>query len=241
MNHTKSLPLYVQIAEGLIERIESGDLLAGERLPPERELSKSLSVTRATLRQALQLLESEGLLVRRQGSGTYIAEPKIERSTAKLNPFTTGMRKSGYKPGASVISFEQRLAKVSIASRLSLPVSTPLYYCHRVRSLNGEPTMLEKFYLPASFFPDLSEEMLQDASVFEVLEKTYSVRVVRAEQSLEAVVASEYEAGLLEVDKGAPLLLERRVAFDQNDRPVEYAKDLYRGDRFRFVMSSELA
>lgn len=236
----KELPLYVQIAEGLIDKIESGDLVAGQRLTSERNLSKSLGVTRVTLRQALQLLEAEGLIERRRGSGNYIAKPKIERATSRLNPFTKGMERSGFKTGAQVVLMERRLAKVSIANRLKISVSADLFYCHRVRSINIEPIMVEKFYLPLSYFPQFDDLNLEDRSIYETLKQEYNVHVCRAEQSLEAVVASEYEAELLNVSVGSPLLLERRIAFDQQDRPVEYAKDLYRGDRFKFLLNTSL-
>lgn len=241
MRHsTKALPLYVQIAEGLIDRIESQELAAGAKLPPEREFSKSLGVTRITLRRALQILEAEGLIERRQGAGNFIAAPKLERTTAQLNGFTLGMKKSGLHPSAEVVLFERRIANVSLAKRLQVPVSISLYYYHRIRSVNNQPTMLEKFYLPASYFPGFDQLNLTNTSIFEQLEKNYGVVIKRAEHSLEAVAASEYEAKLLGVEENAPLLLERRIAFDQNERPVEYAKDLYRGDKFKFLVNTTI-
>ena len=92
-----AIPLYVQIAESLLERIRVGELVPEERLPSERELSKSLNVSRMTLRAALRELDNKGLLVRRPGDGTYVAKPKIERQAAKLVPFTENMRSRGYR------------------------------------------------------------------------------------------------------------------------------------------------
>ena len=83
--------------------------------------------------------------------------------------------------------------------------------------------------------PDFDSNDLSTRSAYDVMEKEYGVTVVRAHQSLEPVVATEYEAELLGVEPGAPLMLERRLGLDENDHPVEYGKDLYRGDRFRFT------
>ncbi|MFQ5854143.1 MAG: 2-aminoethylphosphonate--pyruvate transaminase [Anaerolineae bacterium] len=83
---TTTVPLYIQIAEGLLDRIESGELAPGDRLPSERELSEMLAVNRMTVRRALRMLEMQGLLIRRQGNGTYVAEPKIERQAGQLVP-----------------------------------------------------------------------------------------------------------------------------------------------------------
>jgi len=230
-----SIPLYVQIAESLLDRIESGKLRPGDRLPPERDLSKMLSVNRMTVRRALQVLESQGLLLRRQGAGTYVAEPKIERQAAQLVPFTQGMQRRGYTPGARVITLERHPAEPSIASELELPVSAPVYHVHRLRLVNQEPLLLERLEIPVHRFPDLERYDLSQRSLYEIMETEYGVSVVRARQSLEPVSATEYEAELLQVARGAPLMLERRLAFDQDDQPVEQGKDLYRGDRFRFV------
>ena len=231
----RAVPLYIQIAESLLDRIESGDLRPGDRLPSERELSAMLGVNRMTVRRALQVLQSQGLLVRRRGDGTYVAAPKIERQAAKLVPFTKGMRQRGYVPGARVVTFERRPAEAAVARELQVPLSTPIYYIRRLRFINREPVMLERLSLPVSRFPGLERFDLNSRSIYEVMETEYGISVCRARQSLEPVVATEYEAELLDVEPGAPLMLERRVGFDQEDRPVEYGKDLYRGDRFRFV------
>jgi GntR family transcriptional regulator len=235
-DHFKSsVPLYVQIAESLLERIVSGELAPEKRLPSERELSKSLNVSRMTLRAALRELDNKGLLVRRPGDGTYVAVPKIERQAGKLVPFTETMRNRGYRTGAKIIALEQRLAEVSIASKLKIAVSAPVYYIQRLRFINIEPVMLEEFSVPVYRFPNLNEFDLETRSFYEVAETEYGIYIQQARQSLEAVSSTEFEAKLLEVEPGAPLMLERRLAFDSESRPVEYGQDLFRGDRFRFI------
>jgi GntR family transcriptional regulator len=228
-------PLYVQIAENLLERIESNELPPGSRLPPERELSETLGVTRATVRQALNVLYDRGLIHRRQGLGTFVASPKIERQAAKLVPFTKGMERRGYKIEIRLVSFEKFPSEASLAEELLISVSDSVYFIHRVRLLNKEPVLIERLYVPASRFPELDQYDLAKRSLYEVMETEYGVTVTKARQSLEPVLATEYEAELLEIKTGAPLMLERRIAFDQDDRPVERARDLFRGDRFRFV------
>ncbi len=232
---SSKIPLYVQIAQGFLEQIESGQITPGMRLPPERELSKMLGVNRMTLRQALHMLETRGLLIRRQGAGTFVAEPKIERQADELVSFSLGMKRRGYLPGARVIEFDQRLPEASVARELRIPVSESVYYFQRVRLLNQEPVMLETFWMPVKRIPELEKYDLAQRPLYEILETDYGISVVRARQSLEPVVATEFEAHLLGIEPGAPLMLERRLAFDQLEEPVEYGKDLYRGDRFRFV------
>ncbi|MCZ6528767.1 MAG: GntR family transcriptional regulator [Chloroflexi bacterium] len=237
--HKTGVPLYIQIAEGLLDRIEAGELVPGDRLPAERELSRALSVNRMTLRNALRVLEQQGLLIRRQGDGTYVAAPKVERQAGYLFSFTKGMRSRGYTPGAKIIHLERRQVEASIGNQLGLRASAAVYNIQRLRLLNREPVMLEEFTIPVERFPGLEDHDLESRSLYEIMEVEYHVSVTRARQSLEPVLATAFEAELLEIEAGSPLMLERRISFDEGERPIEHGKDLYRGDRFRFV--TELA
>jgi GntR family transcriptional regulator len=228
-------PLYSQIAQRLTGRIRAGKLAPGSRLPPERDLAETLGVNRMTLRQALHLLETDGLLVRRQGAGTFVAEAVIERQAGKLFSFTRGIERRGFKPGAKVVLFTQCPVDPSIAPHLKLHQGTPVYRIHRLRLIDDEPVLLERYIIPVHRFPNLEEHDLATRSMYEVMRTEYGVSVQQAHQSLEPVTAGRSEARWLEVKKGAPLMLERRVSFDKDQRPIEYGNDLYRGDRFRFV------
>ena len=230
-----STPVYTQIANNLLKQIGAGDLRPGDRLPTERELSQVLEVNRMTVRRAFQVLEQQGLLIRRQGAGTYVAEPKIERQAAKLISFTKGMQRCGYIPGARVVLFEAQPVETSMDNELGLAASDLVFHIHRLRLINQEPVLLERLMIPVHRFPGFDHHDLSTRSLYEVMKTEYGVTVVRARQSLEPVTATKYEAELLEVELGAPLMLERRLSFNQDDQPVEFGKDLYRGDRFRFV------
>jgi GntR family transcriptional regulator, N-acetylglucosamine utilization regulator len=230
-----SIPLYIQIADRLINQIEAGELSPGDRLPPERELSENLGINRMTLRRALRVLEAQGWVLRKHGVGTFIGEPKIDRPMDVLFRFTRGMQKRGLTPGAQVISLEQAPVTAAVGRDLTIPLSSPVYMILRLRSINQEPVMLESYTIPVQRFPRLDQYDLEKRSIYEVMEVEYGVGIVRARQSFEPVVASAFEAELLRVWVGAPLMLEQRISFDRDNRPVEYGKDRYRGDRFRFV------
>lgn len=232
---SSAVPLYIQIADGLLEQIENGQLEPGSRIPSERELSTQLGVNRMTLRQALHMLESRGLLVRRQGDGTYVAEPKIEQPMGQWLPMLKDEGSGGMRLGAQVIDVSRHAAETSVARELQIPVSSQVYTIVRLRTMNQEPVVLEKLTVPVQPFPDLERFDLSARLVYDLMALEYDTQISRVRQSLEPVSASRFEAELLHIKPGASLLLERRLAFDQNGRPVEYGKDLYRGDRFRFV------
>jgi GntR family transcriptional regulator len=149
--------------------------------------------------------------------------------------FTTGMQQRGLTPGAKIISIEHSMLDASLARELALPVSAPAYHILRLRSINQEPVLLERYTLPAQRFPGLQQYDLEQRSIYEILEQEYDVTIARARQSFEPVLASPFEAELLQIAVGAPLMLEKRVSYDQHDIPVEIGKDRYRGDRFRFI------
>jgi len=241
MVYKADVPRYIQIADNLLDQIESGELTPGTRLPPERKLSELFEVNRLTLRRALSRLEILGLIIRLHGKGNFVAEPKIERQTGRLISFTSGMERRGLAPGAKVITFEQRPVEAAIAKRMKVPVLTPVYYGHRLRLINQEPVMLEEFWMPVHAFPGLERHDLTNHSTYEIMESEYGISMLKARRSFEPAVATEYEAELLRIEAGVPLMLVRRLAFDQNGRCVEYGKDLYRGDRFRFVTEEAFA
>lgn len=228
-------PLYSQIAARLEAQIAAGKLAPGTRLPAERELSDTWRVNRLTLRQALHLLEAKGLLVRRRGAGNYVSEPVIERQAGTLTSFTYVMQRHGYKPGAKIIRFEKQPVDSSVVDELKLRVAALVYSIHRLRLIDDEPVMLERYTIPVARFPGLERHDLEHRSMYKVMEEEYGVLVVQARQSLEPVVADKYAAKLLRIQRGAPLMQECRVSFDKNHRPVEAGCDLYRGDRFRFT------
>jgi GntR family transcriptional regulator len=227
-----SIPLYIQIAEGLIAQIESGDLCPGEQLPPERELSEKLGVTRMTLRRALRVLEVQGLIIRKHGIGTYIAEPKIDRKMEIVFRFGSDMQQRGFTPQAKIISFDQIMAESSVAKDLIIPISAQIYSILRLRSINHEPVMLESYLIPVQRFPGLDRYDLENHSIYQVLE---DIPIARARQSFEPVVATEFEAELLNIAIGDALMMEKRISYDAQNLPIEFGKDRYRGDRFRFV------
>ena len=230
-----SIPPYVQIAEGLIAQIESGALCPGEQLPPERELSENFGVTRMTLRRALRILDEQGLIIRKHGIGTYIAEPKIDRKMEVVFRFNSHMQQRGFKPRAKLINFEQIMAESSMSKDLMVPISTQIYSILRLRSINHEPVMLESYQIPVPRFPGLDHYDLENRSIYEILEYEYGVPIARARQSFEPVVAADFEARLLDISVGDALMMEKRLSYDVNDLPIEFGKDRYRGDRFRFV------
>lgn len=229
------IPLYYQIKTRLLEQIEAGQLTPGDRVPSERELTERFGVSRMTARQALVELETQGYLVRVQGKGTFVATPKIEQPLAMLTSFTEDMRRRGLQAGARVLSAGEVPAGRRVSHALGLAENAPVFRLERLRLAGGEPMALEISHLDAAYFPDLRSLNFEHVSLYQVLAERYSIRLVRATQSLEAVPADPRQAEVLHVREGTPLMLMERTSWDQQDRPIETVRSYYRGDRYRFV------
>jgi GntR family transcriptional regulator len=231
-----------QIEDWLTEMISAGRLAPGDRMPTEHDLAAWLGVSRMTLRHALASLARRGLVSRSVGrrGGTFVGEPKLEQDRTTLTSFSEQLRRHGMMAGARVLSATQRAAGPVTAGALEVSDGDPVYEVRRVRFGDGRPIGLEHSVFPAALFPGLLGCRL-DGSLYELLEDRYGQRPSRARESLEPVTAGVREAEALEVREGAPLMLVERTAYTQEGQPVEFARDLFRGDRTRIVMwTSEL-
>jgi GntR family transcriptional regulator len=233
-----ALPLYHQIAHSLAERIRAGELRVGDLLPSERELARDLAVSRLTVRQALSTLRQQGLIDPQHGKGYYVRQPRIDQPVDILIGFSANMLAKGIQPGARILDLHTILADRTLAPALEVSVGDPLFAIHRLRLANQMPVALEYSYFPARLFPNLTSFDLETRSIYAILREEYGVKLAKARQSLEPVVAQTQQAKLLEIGRGAPLMLVVRTSRDDGGQIVEYARDFYRGDCFRFVTQS---
>ncbi len=233
---------HAQIEDWLADAIAAGQLSPGDRLPTESDLAAWLGVSRMTLRQALSKLALRGLVTRTVGrsGGTFVAEPKLEQDLTTLAGFSEQLRRHGKVAGARVLAAALIPASPVAAAALALADGEQVHDVRRIRLADGRPIAIEHSQFPARLFPDLLECRL-DGSLYDLLASSYGMRPHRARESLEPVVAGVREAEALDVDEGAPLMLVERTAYAADGQPVEYARDLFRGDRTKAVIwTSEL-
>jgi GntR family transcriptional regulator len=231
------VPAYAQIEDQLAARIESGELRAGERLPPERELAEGLGVSRMTLRQALTSLAGRGLVERGVGRGTFVARVKLDHDLGQVAGFSDLMLRHGVEPGAKLLSAEEAEAPAAVAAALGIEAGAAAYRIQRVRYGARVPLALEDSWIPAAPFPGLLELGLT-GSLFDVMRDLYELGPVRTVERLAPVVARAHEAAALEVPEGSPLMLVERTAFAADGTAVEFAFDRHRGDRARFSIET---
>jgi GntR family transcriptional regulator len=192
-------------------------------------------ISRTVIRQALNDLVYKGLVIREKGKGTFVAEPKIRESLVqKLTGFYQDMVDQGYTPITHVLKQITIPAVSKIASYLKIELGTPVIEIERLRFVNEEPIALVTTYVPYSLCEALAEADLSNQSLYAFLEKHCGLMIERGHRSIEAVPATEREAQLLRVKKGAPLMLLDSVSYLADGTPVEYYHAVHRGDRSRF-------
>jgi GntR family transcriptional regulator len=234
--------VHAQIEDWLAGEIARGTLRPGARLPAEQDLAAWFGVSRMTLRHSLGELARRGLVTKAVGrsGGTFVAEPKLEQDLTILTGFSEQLRRHGVVAGARVLAAASRPAGPAAAAALQITEGDPVQDVRRIRLADGKPIAMEHSMFPAALFPGLLERRL-DGSLYELLEGHYGQRPHRARESLEPVTAGVREAEALEVREGAPLMLVHRTAYSPSGIPLEFARDLFRGDRTRLVIwTSEL-
>ena len=232
---SSATPVYLQVVQGLQRLIGQEALPDGTALPGERELARDLGVSRVTVRQALRLLEEQGLLIRRQGSGTFVAPRRIEQPLSALTGFSEDMRSRGLTPGGRVLSLDRLRPSPQEAMNLGVSPLTEVVRLRRLRTANGEPLAIETSTIPLQFVGGLHTTDVQDLSLYAAL-RARGHEPARALQHLRACEADEEAARLLNVRPGSALLATERITWSARGEVLEYARSIYRGDRYDFTV-----
>jgi GntR family transcriptional regulator len=225
-----NLPLYQQLQRAIREAIEKRVLGPDDALPAERQIAAELSVSRITVRKAIDGLVEEGLLVRRQGSGNFVAA-RIEKNFAKLTSFSEDMRSRGRVPHSVWLKKSEGAVTPEEALTLRLSPGAPVYRFHRLRYADDAPMCLEYATVVSSCLPSI--EAVGD-SLYEALEGAGN-RPVRALQRLRALLLNAEQAKLLHAHEGDAGLLVERVGFLRDGQAVEFCQSFFRGDTYDFV------
>ncbi|RIY40269.1 GntR family transcriptional regulator [Neopusillimonas maritima] len=228
-------PLYQQIKALLLQSLDQGEWKPGEAIPSEFELAARFNVSQGTVRKAIDELAADHLLIRRQGKGTFVAthnEAKVRFRFLRLTPDDGKVKPSSSR----IIDCRRIKAPVDIARLLDLRPSDTVVNVRRVLSFEQTPTILDDIWLPAAVFKGLTAESLTRyrGPLYALFESEYGVSMVRAEEKIKAVAASDDQAGLLNIVSGSPVLQVERVSFTYGDRPMELRRGLYLTDRFHY-------
>lgn len=213
-------PLYLQVKDSFVQRLVGGSWQPGQMIPSEIELAREMGVSQGTVRKALDAMTAENLLLRRQGRGTYVAEPEESRILFQFFRLT---RDSGERlfPTSRVLSCRRGAAQAEEAAGLAIAENDPVWRIVRVRSLADRPLIVETIVLAEARFSGIGELSEIPNNVYRLYSQRWGVTIARARERLKAVAASPDDAAELGCAPGTPLLEIGRIAFDLESRPVE--------------------
>lgn len=225
-------PLYLQVIDKIKSDIEAGTYEAGERLPSEFVLSKQLGISRATLREALRILEDENVIIRRHGVGTFIcSKPLFSSGIEELFSITEMIERGNKQPGTNFLSSTTLVATEDDWDRFKLEQFDDLIVVERVRTADGEPVVYCLDKIPKLYLPNYSSH--QDQSIFDSLEKA-GTTISYAITQIEPIGYHEKVSEILTCDPETSLLVLKQMHFDEEERPILYSINYFRADKFKF-------
>jgi GntR family transcriptional regulator len=230
-------PIHSRIADELRRQILDEHLVPGYHLPSEAELARTFGASRGTVRQALNQLRAEGAIAARRGARWVVLAAPLVQSFSELLSFSTWARSEGHEPGGSVMELARRPAGEADAEKLKIAAGDPLYQLVRVRTLSGEPVMVERTTFVEEVGRFLVDLDLESKSIYEELGDC-GIVFARARHTIDAIPASAEDARLLDVPRRTPLLRQRRASTSQTGQPLELSDDRYRGDAVAFVIDN---
>ncbi|TVX96249.1 GntR family transcriptional regulator [Cohnella terricola] len=232
------LPLYYQLKSIIKTEIENGGLIQGDLIPSERELVEVCQISRPTVRQAINELVAEGLLMREKGRGTFVSKPKVDQwFLESLLSFSKEMELKGMVPSTKVISLEVVKAEDPVLIDIFGEDCNELVCLKRVRYADGQPLVVVTSYIPLQIAPGLEKEDFSSASLYDLIENKYGNQISYVTRVLESINVHKEDVEWLQVDPKAAVQLIKTTAYLEGDRPFEYSIARYRGDNNSFTVT----
>ncbi|MFC5464610.1 GntR family transcriptional regulator [Lederbergia graminis] len=235
INKDSRLPLYYQLTDIIIEKIESGFYKEHDKLPSERELCEMYDVSRTTVRQTMQELEKENYIYKQHGKGTFVSPKVINQSLVQFYSFTEEMKKINKVPSTKVLDFKIIYPSSNIAKNMKIEESAQVYEITRLRYADNEPMMYETSYVPVHRFPNLTKDDLENNPMYNIFRDHYSATITRANESFKVTIPTDLEAERLHIQEGEPSLLIIRTTYEK-DLVIEYTVTIARGDKFTYTV-----
>ena len=232
------IPLYYQLKQNVRAEIERGVYGPGDRLPSETEMIQRYGVSRITVRQALSELESEKIVVRRHGKGTFVAEHNIEQELVRLTDFVEDMELAGLAPSSQICSIKRESANTAVMKALNISTEEEVIRIERLRLADGMPIAYEIDYLPYPRAAKVYERAMEvaEGSLYALM-SSEGLSPYIAEQLLKGDRASTAEAELLRVEPNEPGIRFTATIFDSTGAPVACTESFYVSARYEFQVT----
>lgn len=239
VDKTSPMPLYLQLAEILQQRIDSGELHQGESLPSERVLRETYDVSRSTVREAISHLKQKGVVDTRRGSGNYVKViPTVDRDLLGIHDFDVQIEQGGHTNQVRVLNFTDEHHSTRVSKLLNCEADDPLIKVTRLRLADEEPLFIEKIYLPKSLFPRMLRDDFSNTQVFtKKIIQEYGMDIDEVVIQLEPILLSRKEAESLGIKRQpAAGLLNERTTYNKRGEPIVFSKWVFSSNRCRHML-----
>lgn len=238
-NMDSMLPKYFILKEQIIKMIDNEEFKPEELIPSERELMEKYNFSRTTVRKAIDILVNEGYLYKVQGKGTYVKGQKFTQGLINLTSCTEEIKSHGLKPEAKIINTRIETANKKIEKYFNLQPDEKVFFTERVFYGDGFPINTTKSYIPYKLITGIEKYDFSKNSLYKVLDEEYNIKITRANRTIEAILAYDEVAKLLDIEEGRPILFFKGWVYGMvngNETIVEFFKTYYRSDRSKFFI-----
>lgn len=243
INSLSSKPLYLQVKDSLIEEIITGKYKPNEQLPSESELCDKYSVSRITIRKALQKLSEDGYLTRRQGKGTYVTNIKIEKELISFNSYSQYIENIGEIPKNKILSKETIPASYlskEIVNSLKVDSETPILELKRLHYISEEPFVLETSYYSLRFFPLLNTDIEDNLSTYDILKSKYNAYPYSSQKMLSGKLADSEMIKNLNLDNGENIFEIKEVVYSKQEVPLHLSISIWPASKVIFTFNTSI-
>ena len=236
MDFESGRPRHEQISDHLRQQIDDGVYAEDDKLPSEKDLCESFDVSRVTVRRALQTLEHEGYIYRRQGLGSFVQARQATQGLVRLTDFAQDMAQAGLEASSEVTHHDSESPPPAVAARLGIDEDTTVVRLDRRRLGDGQPIAFDRTWMPLFYAQLLDDHDLSQETIYGILEREYEIPVLRGHYRITAANAEADTADALEVPADQALLLIERLSLTQGDKPVYFQRRYYRSDRVAYEL-----
>ena len=231
MNENTTEPKYQKLVKQMKAYIQE-NMKTNQKILSEREIAQRLSISRYTVRKALDELEKKGYIYKVHGKGTFVSEKSVPTALNEIYSFTEQMEQLGKKPKMELLEFKVFTPNQELASKLHVATQDKVIKLKYLRTADDVPMMIEETYLPYSKFPTLTVDALSKNSLYSIMKTEFNQSIHVVSESMRASLISSNEAKLLKIEDGSPCLNVRRTSFNKLNEPIEFTSCIARGDQF---------
>lgn len=243
LDRSKNTPLYSQLQNLLLNRIENNVYEINDKIPTEDKLQKQFNISRITVRKAITELEKKGYLEKKPGKGTFVKTnnpgKKVAQNLNKISTWTETMKRSGCEPKTVKVDFSVEIPAAEIQELLKLEPEDKVVRIKRWRTGNNKPYTIMTNYILEYLVPNIEKNGLNTESLYETYEKKYNIRFGKAKEIVEAKKATAEEREFLKIEKDEPVIAVTRISFDPSGNPFEVVKSSTRADLYKYEIELE--